>query len=165
MSHRTTFLFSNLCVLGPLPPCRPCSPPSPLHLPPPPLPSPSLPSCLRHQEKVQAGDEKAAKVLEGMNKAVAKMMELAQARLATLMRIREINDLDKKLITMTKAGEVSPPPRPVAGRRHAGLLPFVTAHPHHCTSESRHGAAPPHHRIGQPHHCTAPSLHIRFSAA
>jgi hypothetical protein len=46
------------------------------------------------------------RVLEAMNTIVAKMMEVGQARLRTLIQTTEINDLDKLIIKMAQEGHV-----------------------------------------------------------
>eukprot|EP00667_Euglena_gracilis_P007795 EG_transcript_7883 len=58
------------------------------------------------QHKTAQGNKAAELVLEGMNTVVAKLMEVARARLATLMQTPEINDLDRRINQMAQQHEI-----------------------------------------------------------
>jgi len=55
---------------------------------------------------VSSTNRRAGKVLEGMNTIVAKLMEVARARLLTLVQITEVNDLDRAIGQLAREGHV-----------------------------------------------------------
>ena len=58
------------------------------------------------QQRVEAGEVAAVRVLEGMNLIVAKKMTAAQERLGALLALTELDVLDQKLMLMAQSGEI-----------------------------------------------------------